>query len=172
MWWVAGISVPSGRTSAWIPITEHSRGDAAVTTLQESIDVNAPAEAVWAQLHKMDSYPQFIEGVQSVKKRGSDQAALQVKANGHSQKCDTEIADGRRNEQMTFRVKNSPRIGGTIELRPMGDRRTTMQVRLEYDPQELGNAFGLNGAGHNGVVKQTMQQNMARFKSLVERGRS
>jgi uncharacterized membrane protein len=142
-----------------------------VTTLQESIDVNAPAEAVWAQLHKMDSYPQFIDGVQSVKKRGNDQAALQVKANGHSQKCDTEIVDGRRHEQMTFRIKNTPRMGGTIELRPMGDR-TTMQVRLEYDPQELSDAFGLNGSGHNGAVKQSMQQNLAKFKSLVERGRS
>jgi uncharacterized membrane protein len=143
-----------------------------VTTLQESIDLNVPAEAVWAQLHKMDSYPQFIEGVQSVKKRGNDQAAVQIKANGHSQKCDTEIVDGRRNEQMTFKIKSAPHLGGTIELRPMGDRRTTMQVRLEYDPQELSETFGLNGSSHNGTVKQTMQQNMAKFKSLVERSHS
>jgi carbon monoxide dehydrogenase subunit G len=121
-----------------------------VTTLQESIDLNVPAEAVWAQLHKMDSYPQFIEGVQSVKKRGNDQAAVQIKANGHSQKCDTEIVDGRRNEQMTFKIKSAPHLG----------------------PQELSETFGLNGSSHNGTVKQTMQQNMAKFKSLVERSHS
>jgi uncharacterized membrane protein len=143
-----------------------------VTTLQESIDINVPAEAVWAQLHKMDSYPQFIQGVQSVKKRGNDQAAVQIKANGHSQKCDTEIVDGRRNEQMTFRMKSSPHLGGMIELRPIGDGQTMMQVRLEYDPQELSDTFGLNGSGHNNAVKQTIQQNLAKFKSLVEHGRS
>jgi uncharacterized membrane protein len=143
-----------------------------VTTLQESIELNVPAEAVWAQLHKMDSYPQFIEGVQSVKKRGSDQAAVQIKANGHSQKCDTEIVDGRRNEQMSFRIKNAPHMGGTIELRPMDDRHTMIQVRLEYDPQELSDTFGLNGTAHNTAVKQTVKHNMEKFKTLVERGRS
>jgi uncharacterized membrane protein len=142
-----------------------------VTTLQESIELNVPAEAVWAQLHKMDSYPQFIEGVQSVKKRGNDQAAVQIKANGHSQKCDTEIVDGRRNEQMSFRIKSAPHMGGTIELRPMDDKHTMIQLRLEYDPQELSDTFGMNGAAQNNAVKQSVKQMMEKFKMLVERGR-
>jgi hypothetical protein len=52
----------------------------------------------------------------------------------------------------------------------MDDRHTMIHLRLEYDPQEITDTFGLNGTAHNGAVKQAVKHNLEKFKTLVERG--
>ncbi|MCW2942415.1 MAG: cyclase [Actinomycetia bacterium] len=142
-----------------------------MTTLEQSIDVNVPAEVAWAQLHRMDSYPQFIEGLQSVEQRGKDQAHLQIRASGNPQmQCDTEIMDRRPNEQMTWRITNGgPKMDGSVELRPLDDKHCKVQVRLEYDPKELSDSFGLKSSKPDSAIKATIKHDLEKFKSLVER---
>src|SRR5258708_4626730 len=119
----------------------------------------------------MDSYPQIIDGLQSVEQRGKDQAHLQIKPDGPSQiQCDTEIMDRRPNEQMTFRVMNGgPKMDGSVELRPLDDKHCKIQVRLEYDPQEVSSSLGLKSAKPDNAIKATVKHDMEQFKSLVER---
>lgn len=141
-----------------------------MTTLEQSIDVNVPVDVAWAQLHRMDSYPQFIEGLESIQKQGKDQARVQISPDGHPMiRCDTEIIDRRPNEQMTWRITSGPKMGGSVELRPLDDRRTKIQVHLEYDPEELKKSFGLASPKQDSVIKSTIKHDLEKFKSLVER---
>lgn len=142
-----------------------------MTTHEQSIDVDVPADVAWDQLHRMESYPQFIEGLQNIEQRGQEQAHVQLKADGRGQLgCDTEIIDRRPNEQMAWRITSGgPQLGGTIDLQALDDQHTTIQVRLEYDPQELRDMFGLNGSN---AVRTTVRNDLEKFKSLVEQGRS
>jgi uncharacterized membrane protein len=142
-----------------------------VTTLEQSIDVNVPAKVAWDQLHRMDSYPQFIEGLQSARKQDPEHVRLQINANGGPQiKCETEIIDSRPNELMKFRIMNGgPKLAGTVELRPLDDRHTKVHVQLEYDPQEITRSFGLSSPKQESAIKSTLKNDLEMFKALVER---
>ncbi|MFD0531133.1 SRPBCC family protein [Kitasatospora arboriphila] len=104
-----------------------------MSTLEEQIEIGAPADAAWDQLHRIADYPRFVEGVLHASARGSHRARLDVAVDGGHREFDAFFTDRGHNRVMTWETVDEPHLRGTFALRPLDEHRTQVQVRIEYE---------------------------------------
>lgn len=141
-----------------------------MSTLEEQIDIDVPADRAWRQLHRISDYPRFVDGVLHASARGSHRAHLDVAVDGGHVEFDAFITDRGRNRVMTWQTVEEPHLRGTFALRPIDADRTRVQVRIEYEPAAVEEVFG----GPSGTfaqasaIERTVRADLEHFRDLVE----
>jgi uncharacterized membrane protein len=143
-----------------------------MSTLEEQIDVNASADTAWEHLHRVEAYPEFIGGVRQAQAgEGGHRAHLDLDPGGRLRVCDAEITDRGRGRMMAFKTTDSSHLSGTFSLLPIDERHTRVQLRLEYDPDEVRSTFGgPRGFAQSSAIERLVHDDLQHFKGLVERG--
>ncbi|WP_406207505.1 SRPBCC family protein [Kitasatospora sp. NBC_01560] len=140
-----------------------------MSTLEEQIDVDAPVPAAWEQLHRVRDYPRFVGGVHSAHPHGRNLARLGVEIAGTELDVDTEITDRGRGRVMAWRTLDGPALHGAVALLPLDHGRTRVQIRVEYDPEAVHEAFGgPRGFALAGAVERAVRADLELFRELVE----
>ncbi|GJF27756.1 hypothetical protein KNE206_04560 [Kitasatospora sp. NE20-6] len=141
-----------------------------MSTLEEQIEVGAPADEAWRQLHRITDYPRFVDGVLHASARGGHRAHLDVAVDGGHREFDAFITDRGRNRVMTWQTLDEPHLRGTVALRALDDDRTQVQVRIEYEPSEVEELFGAppRGFAQASAVERTVRADLEHFRDLVE----
>ncbi|MER6298977.1 SRPBCC family protein [Kitasatospora sp. NPDC001539] len=140
-----------------------------MSTLEEQIDIDAPALAAWEQLHRVHEYPQFVEGVRSAHPHGRNLAHLGVRVGGTERSIDTEITDRGRGRVMAWRTLDSAHLRGAFALLPLDARHTRLQIRVEYDPDAVHREFGgPRGFAQAGAIERAVREDLEHFRQLVE----
>ncbi|MFJ2191291.1 SRPBCC family protein [Kitasatospora sp. NPDC087861] len=140
-----------------------------MSTLEEQIDIDAPVLAAWEQLHRVDEYPQFVDGVRSAHPHGRNLAHLGVRFGSAEREVDTEITDRGRGRVMSWRTLDGIPLRGTFALLPLDARHTRLQIRVEYDPEAVHEAFGgPRGFAQAGAIERTVRGDLKHFRELVE----
>ncbi|MFJ9772528.1 SRPBCC family protein [Kitasatospora sp. NPDC101157] len=140
-----------------------------MTTLEEQIDIAAPALAAWEQLHRVHEYPQFVEGVRTAHPHGRNLAHLGVQVGTTERSVDTEITDRGRGRVMAWRTLDSVHLRGAFALLPLDAGHTRLQIRVEYDPEALHRAFGgPRGFAQAGAIERAVRGDLEHFRELVE----
>ncbi|MFJ8622828.1 SRPBCC family protein [Kitasatospora sp. NPDC093550] len=140
-----------------------------MSTLEEQIDIAAPVLAAWEQLHRVHDYPRFVDGVRSAHPHGRNLAHLGVAVGGGERSVDTEITDRGRGRVMAWRTLDSLRLSGAFALLPLDARHTRLQIRVEYDPEAVHQAFGgPRGFAQAGAIERTVREDLQHFRELVE----
>ncbi|GAA1108820.1 MULTISPECIES: SRPBCC family protein [Kitasatospora] len=141
-----------------------------MSTLEEQIEIGAPADAAWDQLHRIADYPRFVEGVLHASARGSHRARLDVAVDGGHREFDAFFTDRGHNRVMTWETVDEPHLRGTFALRPLDEHRTQVQVRIEYEPAAVEELFG--GAPHGfalaSAIERTVRTDLEQLRDLVE----
>ncbi|MFD8480657.1 SRPBCC family protein [Kitasatospora sp. NPDC059673] len=138
-------------------------------TLEEQIEVTAPMGTAWSQLHRVAEYPQFVGGVVHATARGRRHADLDVEIAGERHRVDAELTDHGRGRVMSWETVDGPPLRGTFALRPLDAAHTQVQVRLEYDPDELKEAVGgPRGFAQSKAVEEAVRTDLELFKQLCE----
>ncbi|MFE6867386.1 SRPBCC family protein [Kitasatospora sp. NPDC057692] len=140
-----------------------------MSTLEEQIDIDAPVLAAWEQLHRVHEYPRFVDGVRSAQPHGRNLAHLEVDVAGAGRDVETEITDRGRGRVMTWRTLDGLPLQGAFALRPLDRAHTRVQIRVEYDPEEVHEVFGgPRGFALAGAVERAVRTDLALFRDLVE----
>ncbi|MEV0187903.1 SRPBCC family protein [Kitasatospora purpeofusca] len=140
-----------------------------MSTLEEQIDIDAPVLAAWEQLHRVHEYPQFVDGVRTAQPHGRNLAHLAVEVAGAERDVETEITDRGRGRVMAWRTLDGPELHGAFALRPLDAAHTRVQVRVEYDPGAVREAFGgPGGFALAGAIERTVRSDLEHFRELVE----
>ncbi|MEU6237288.1 SRPBCC family protein [Kitasatospora sp. NPDC047058] len=140
-----------------------------MSTLEEQIDVDAPAPAAWEQLHRVHDYPRFVRGVHSAHPHGRNLAHLGVEIAGAEQDVETEIIDRGRGRVMAWRTLDGLQLHGAFALLPLDGGRTRVQIRVEYDPEAVHEVFGgPRGFALAGAVERAVRADLQLFRELVE----
>jgi uncharacterized membrane protein len=144
-----------------------------MSRLEEQIDLNVPTEVAWEHLHRLDDYPQFVEGVREASAAGGGKARLGVSGTGGGS-LDAEFSDRTKahsdTREMTWRTRGGAKINGTCSVLPIDEQHSRVQVRMEYDPAELHAAFGgPKGFAQVSAIERTVRHDLERFKDFVER---
>ncbi|MBZ4420908.1 SRPBCC family protein [Myxococcus sp. RHSTA-1-4] len=143
-------------------------------TLQKDITVNAPVEEVFAFWSAMQNFPRFMTHVDEVRVSDDERSHWRVQGPaGTHFEWDAIITKRIPNQVLAWRsvkgtmVKNS----GIIHFEPTPGGGTRVDIRLSYNPPAgaIGHAFAkLLGAD----PKKQMDDDLLRFKSLLERGKA
>jgi len=142
-----------------------------MTTLEEHIDLGVPVDLAWDRLHRVETYPRFVEGVREARREGGSRAHLNVDAGGRAQEIDAEITDRDDNERtMEWQTTSGPDLAGSFSLLPLDLEHTRLQARIEYDPAAVREAFGgPKGFAQASAIERQVRGDLEHFKEVVER---
>jgi uncharacterized membrane protein len=142
-----------------------------MTTLEEQIDVAAPAAVVWERLHRVADYPRFVEGLNGARPHGRHHASLDVGVPDGGRSVEADIDDRGRGRLMRLQTVGGAPLRATLAVLARDPGHTTVQVRLEYDPADVSRSFGgPKGLAQAGAIERTVRADLRNFKALVETG--
>ncbi|TPQ15493.1 SRPBCC family protein [Streptomyces sporangiiformans] len=144
-----------------------------MSTLEEHVDIDVPIDTAWDSLHRVETYPQFLEGVRQARSEGDgSRAHLNVYAGGRAQEFDAEIVDYGDERLMEWQTTGGPELSGTFSLLPIDREHTRVQARIEYDPGAVKDAFGgPKGFAQANAIERLVRSDLEHFKELAEQAR-
>lgn len=144
-----------------------------MSRLEEQIDVDVPMQVVWEQLHRVQDYPRFVDGVLHAHSHGSSKRAhLDIEVEDGERAFETEITDRGRNQVMSWKTLDAAHLEGTFALQPLDTGSTRVQIRVDYDPDAVRETFGgPHGFAQASAIERTVRGDLEQFKQLVEQER-
>lgn len=143
--------------------------------LHKDITVQAPIEEVFAFWQAMENFPRFMSHIKEVRVGSEGRSHWKVQGPaGLSFEWDAVITRLIPHRVLAWKSVQGALVGnaGVIHFEPMqGGRATRLDIRLSYNPPAgaVGHAFArLLGAD----PKKEMDDDLLRFKTLLERGRA
>ena len=132
--------------------------------IEATVDVEVPVSTAYNQWTQFEEFPQFMEGVESV--RQLDDARLHWVANvaGRQAEWDARILEQHPDRQITWISEDGRATRGTVTFEALGEARTLVRLSMSYRTEGLGDALGAT----IGVDRRRVQGDLARFKELIE----
>lgn len=135
-----------------------------MNSIEKSIVVDVPVSTAYNQWTQFESFPQFMEGVESVQQRGDMLTHWRANIAGKTEEWDAEITEQTPDQRVAWRSTSGAYNAGTVRFQPMGAQQTQIYLRLDYMPEGIvekaGDALGL--------VERRVTGDLERFKKFIE----
>ncbi len=136
-----------------------------MSTIEKTVEVNVPVRTAYDQWTQFESFPQFMEGVESVRQLDDKRLHWKAKISGVTREWDAEVVDQTPDQRITWRATEGTKNDGTVSFASddMGSS-TRVTLRLDYEPEGIVEKAGdmLN------VVERRVQGDLDRFKEFIE----
>jgi uncharacterized protein YndB with AHSA1/START domain len=132
--------------------------------ITHSIEVNAPLQTVYNQWTRFEEFPQFMEGVDEVRRDGPNRLFWKAKIGGKEKEWEAEITEQVPNTRIAWRsVEGAPNLG-TVTFEKLDVSQTRVTLTMEYEPEGLieqaGNALG--------IPLGQVAEDLNRFREFIE----
>jgi uncharacterized membrane protein len=135
-----------------------------MTVIHESIEVEVPVSVAYNQWTQFEEFPSFMDGVKEVRQLDDTHLHWVVEIGGTRQEWDAEIIAQEPDQRIAWRATDGKDNGGEVRFSPLGDRRTSIEVELHYEPEGLKEQLG----SMVGIDERRVKADLERFKELVE----
>jgi uncharacterized membrane protein len=136
-----------------------------MATVNEFIEVDVPVSTAYNQWTQFEEFPQFMEGVESVRQLDDTHLHWVAEFGGERHEWDAEITEQEPDRVVAWRARDGKYNSGRVRFEPLGSDRTRIDVELTWDPEglkeELGSALGSDS--------RRVKGDLERFKELIER---
>lgn len=136
-----------------------------MSTIEKSVQVEVPVSTAYDQWTQFESFPQFMEGVESVQQLDDKRLHWKAEIGGVTREWDAEIVHQVPDERITWRAVEGSQNQGTVSFATdeMG-KATKVTLRLEYEPEGAVEKTGdvLN------IVDRRAKGDLERFKDFIE----
>ncbi|MDQ4054014.1 MAG: SRPBCC family protein [Actinomycetota bacterium] len=135
-----------------------------MSTIEKSIHVEVPVQQAYNQWTQFETFPQFMEGVESVTQVDDRHLHWKAEIAGVSREWDAEIVDQTPDERITWRSIEGTKNDGTVSFAPDKPIGTRVTLRLDYEPEgaveKVGDVLD--------IVERRSQKDLERFKDFIE----
>ena len=132
--------------------------------VEKSITVDVPVRTAYNQWTQFESFPRFMEGVEEVRQIDDKRLHWRATIAGKTEEWDAKIIEQTPDRVVAWQSTSGAPNGGTVSFESLGDNRTRVNLRLEYDPQgvieNVGDALGF--------VSRRVEGDLQRFKEFIE----
>ncbi|MFD8086411.1 SRPBCC family protein [Kitasatospora sp. NPDC059722] len=136
-----------------------------MSTVEESIDVDAPVRVVYDQWASFENFPKFMDGVAEVRQLDERRAHWRTRIAGLSREFETEVVERVPDERVAWRTTgDSVKHTGTVAFEPLGPARTRVRMTMAFQPTGLAE----KAADRLGVLGVQVRGDLRRFKHFVE----
>ena len=136
-----------------------------MTTIEQSIDVEAPIRAVYDQWTQFEEFPQFMDGVEQIRQLDDRRLHWTAEFGGSRHEWDAEITEQLPDERVAWKNIDGKDNAGVVTFHRLSDERTRVMVQMDWTPEgikeKLGSALNFDD--------RRVQGDLTRFKELVER---
>jgi uncharacterized membrane protein len=135
-----------------------------MSTIEEGIEVDVPLTTAYNQWTQFESFPRFMEGVESVTQVSDTRNHWVTEIGGVRREFDTEITEQRPDERIAWTTIDGPRQAGVVTFHRISDTTTKVMLQMDYDPE----GFVEKAGDMLGVVRRRTTADLARFKEFIE----
>jgi uncharacterized membrane protein len=107
-----------------------------MSTVEKSVEVDVPVSTAYNQWTQFESFPKFMDGVESVTQIGDTNTHWVVKVGPASREFDAEITEQTPDEVIAWRSTGGDTGGhtGRVRFEPLGPTSTRVNIELGWDP--------------------------------------
>jgi uncharacterized membrane protein len=158
---IAVAAMPKARKS----IIKALRGSQS-TRIEQEIDVDAPVATVYRRWTQFEQFPEFMEGVDEVKRLENDLLHWAVTIAGRKAEWDARITADVPDKRIAWESVDGKQNGGSVTFEPVGSgARTRVRVQMSYRADGAAEATG----AAVGLDERRVKADLERFRQLVER---
>jgi len=131
---------------------------------EDTIEVDVPVRVAYDQWTQFNEFPQFMDGVESVKRLDPSTLEWVATIAGRRRTWTVRIVDQNPDVRVAWQSIDGGASDGTVLFRSLSIDRTLVTLRLEVEPDGPMEAFG----APDGFLERQVRGNLRRFKDLVE----
>ncbi len=135
-----------------------------MSTIKESIDVNVPVTTAYNQWTQFEEFPQFMDGVESVKQADDAHLLWKAEIGGERREWKAEIVDQQPDRKIAWRAVDGNGPDGIVEFEPAGADQTRVTVEMDYEPEGMKEQLG----SKVGLDSRKVKGDLDRFKEMIE----
>ena len=133
-------------------------------TIEKTIEVERPVNAVYDQWIQFQDFPKFMEGIKEVRKIDDKYLRWEAEIGGKAKKWDTEIFEQVPDQRIEWRSTSGAENSGTVTFVSLTPIKTRVILYISYDPKGLFENLGDN----LGMVSSKVAGDLNRFKAFIE----
>ena len=156
----------SGETWNVFPCTR-SKEATTVTTIEKSVDVQAPVRTAYNQWTQFESFPRFMEGVERVEQKSDTKLHWVAEVGGERREWDAEITEQYPEQRIAWRALDQAGPNGVVTFHPLDEGHTKVMLHMEYEPEGAKESIG----SFVGLDSHRVKGDLDSFKEFIE-GRS
>ncbi len=134
------------------------------TTVQESIDVHVPIRTVYNQWTQFESFPNFMDGVESIAQLDNTHTHWKVKVGGQEREFDAAITEQLPDERVAWKSTGGSEHAGVVTFHRLTDDDTRVTVQMDWQPE----GFAEKAGAVLGADDRRVKADLRRFKSFIE----
>jgi uncharacterized membrane protein len=135
-----------------------------MSTIEQSITVNVPIRTAYNQWTQFEEFPNFMEGVVTVKQLDDRRLHWHTNIGGRDKEFDTEITEQIPDQRIAWRSRSGSDNGGVVTFHRLDDHTTRIMLQMEYTPEGA-----LEKAGDMiGMASMRVKGDLERFKEFIE----
>ena len=131
----------------------------------ETIDVDVPVGTAYNQWTQFESFPKFLDEVESITQTDETHTHWTVKVGGATREFDAEITEQHPDERVAWNsVGGETEHAGVVTFHRLAAAETRVTVQIDWEPEGLVEKLGsLVGVGSHAVKKD-----LKNFKEFIE----
>ena len=131
----------------------------------DSIDVNVPVTTAYNQWTQFESFPQFLDFVESITQTDDTHTHWKVKIGGAEREFDAEITEQHADERVAWNsIGGEENHAGVVTFHKLSDDTSRVTVQIDWEPTGL-----LEKAGALlGVDDHAIKGDLKNFKEFIE----
>ncbi|CAH0250331.1 hypothetical protein SRABI76_03226 [Microbacterium oxydans] len=131
----------------------------------ETIDVDVPVSTAYNQWTQFESFPKFLDEVESITQTDETHTHWTVKVAGATREFDAEITEQHPDERVAWNsTGGETEHAGVVTFHKLSDAETRVTVQIDWEPEGLVEKLGsLVGVGSHAVKKD-----LKNFKEFIE----
>ena len=135
-----------------------------MSTIERSVEVEAPLTTVYNQWTQFEEFPRFMEGVEEVRQVDDTHLHWVAEFGGSRHEWDAEITEQKPDERVAWRNTDGKDNAGVVTFHRLDDSRTRVMVQMDFVPEgikeKLGDALG--------APDRRVKGDLENFKQLIE----
>jgi uncharacterized membrane protein len=135
-----------------------------MSKILEAIDVAVPVRTAYDQWTQFETFPQFMEGVKSVRQLDDSTVHWVADIAGRHKEWDAKITEQEPDQRIAWTAIDGAHNAGVVTFHRIDDGHSRVTLQLDVDPEgpveNVGDALGL--------VKGRVKGDMERFKTFIE----
>jgi len=135
-----------------------------VSSIEQSIEVDVPVRTAYNQWTQFEEFPQFMEGVESVRQIDDTHLEWTAEIAGARRQWEAEITEQRPDERVAWRATSGTDNAGVVTFHRLDDQRTKVMLQLDLEPEGMVEQVG----DKLGFVKRRASGDLERFKTFIE----
>jgi uncharacterized membrane protein len=135
-----------------------------MSTIEQSIEVEAPLDRVYNQWTQFEEFPQFMEGVEEIRQLDDTHLHWVAEFGGSRHEWDAEITEQKPDERVAWRNTDGKDNAGVVTFHRLDDDHTRVMVQMDFVPEGIKEKLG----AALGAADRRVKSDLERFKELME----